>query len=191
MTNPLGVDMKHRTAIVMAGSIVGVMLAGSAVLAANFGILSGADDLGALDPQTPPISTNVVTPTTTVSSTVPSDLVAYQVEGLGVVTLLRQGDTLDVDSVTVDPAWVWEIDDDSDHLGGVKIEFGNGEREVEFRAWVENGEVVVSVDEENVVIDGSDSDDDSDEIEDEDDSDDVEDHDESEDEDDDSHEEDD
>ncbi len=185
--------MKHRTALVMAGSIVGVMLAGSAVLAANFGILSGADDLGALDPQTPPISTNVVTPTTTVSSTVPGDLVAYQIEGLGVVTLLRQGDTLGVDSVTVDPAWRWEIEDDSDHLGGVKIEFQNGEREVEFRAWVENGEVVVSVEEENVVVDDSVSDDDSDEDEHDDDSDDDEDHDESEGEDDedDSHEEDD
>lgn len=189
--------MKHRTALVMAGSIVGVMLAGSAVLAANFGILSGADDLGALDPQTPPISANVVTPTTTVSSTVPSDLVAYQIEGLGVVTLLRQGDTLGVESVTVDPAWRWEIDGDSDHLGGVKIEFENGEREVEFRAWVENGEVVVSVEEENVVVGDSvsddDSDDESDEDEHDDDSDDDEDHDESEDEDDedDSHEDDD
>jgi hypothetical protein len=185
--------MKHRTALVMAGSIVGVMLAGSAVLAANFGILSGADDLGALDPQTPPISTNVDTPTTTVSSTVPSDLVAYQVEGLGVVTLLREGDMLSVDSVAVDPAWEWEIDDDSDHSGGVKIEFENGEREVEFRAWVENGEVVVSVEEENIVVDDTLSDDDSDDEEAEDDDEDDEDDEEGEDDedDDDSHEEDD
>lgn len=156
--------MKHRTALVMAGSIVGVMLAGSAVLAANFGILSGADDLGALDPQTPPIATVDLSSATTtpVPTTAAGDLVAYQVEGLGVVTLLRQSDMLTVDSVTVDQAWTWEIDDDSDHLGGVKIEFDNGEREVEFRAWVENGEVVVSVDEENVVVDGTVSDDDSD-----------------------------
>lgn len=185
--------MKHRTALVMAGSIVGVMLAGSAVLAANFGILSGADDLGALDPQTPPISTNTVTPTTPVSSTVPSDLVAYQVEGLGVVTLLREGDMLSVDSVAVDPAWAWEVDDDSDHSGGVKIEFENGEREVEFRAWVENGEVVVSVEEENIVVDDTLSDDeDEDEDEEDDEDEDEEDDDEDEDEeDDDSHEEDD
>jgi hypothetical protein len=105
-----------------------------------------------------------------VETTVPGELVAYQVEGLGVVTLVRQGDMLTVDSVTVDPAWGWEIDDDSDHSGGVKIEFKNGDREVEFRAWVENGEVVVSVDEENVVIDDTvsgddDSDDDSSEDE--------------------------
>jgi hypothetical protein len=153
--------MKHRTALVMAGSIVSVMLAGTAVLAANFGILSGADDLGVLDPQTPPVSTVLVaSPTTAAPATTPSDLVAYQVDGLGVVTLVRQGDMLTVDSVAVDPAWKWEVDDDSDHFGGVKIEFANGDREVEFRAWVENGEVVVSVDEENVVVDGTVSDDD-------------------------------
>ena len=183
--------MKHKTALVMAGSIVAVMLAGSAVLAANFGILSGADDLGVLDPQTPPVSTVLVaSPTTAAPTTTPSELVAYQVEGLGVVTLVRQGDMLTVDSVAVDPAWTWEIEDDSDHLGGVKIEFAGGDREVEFRAWVENGEVVVNVEEENVVVDGTVSgDDDSDDDDHEDDSDDE--HEDDEHEDDESHEEDD
>jgi hypothetical protein len=136
----------NRTALAAAASVVAVVLAGTAALAANFGILSGSgDEVGT----TPRIVSSVgddlfvevpvqeVTPTTEASQTL-----AYQVEGVGVVTLARTGDSLVVLSVDVDPQWDAAQSVSSD---GVSIRFTSSSQVIAFSATELNGEVVVDV----------------------------------------------
>lgn len=155
--------MRHKTALTMAASVVGVMLAGSAVLAANMGILSESAELGSLDPLATTPSTTA--PASTIeSTTIPGELVAYQVEGVGIVTLLRNEDVLTVDSVDVDDAWTWESKPDPEHPGGIILVFTSAEQTIEFTAWVEDGQVMVTVEEvadDSVVQDDDESEDDS------------------------------
>ncbi len=137
--------MRHKTALTMATSVVGVMLAGSAVLAANMGILTESAELGSLDPE-------ATTPTTIEvpvvdSTTIPGELVAYQVDGVGVVYLLRNDTLLSVDSVEVSDSWTWESKEDPEHPGGLVLIFMSVDQTIEFTVWVEDGQVMVTVEE--------------------------------------------
>ena len=136
----------NRTALAAAASVVAVVLAGTAALAANFGILSGGGD----DVDTTPrilssivdetfvdVPVQEVTPTTEASQTL-----AYQVEGVGVVTLARTGDSLAVLSVDVDPQWDASQSASAD---GISIRFTSSSQVIGFSATVLNGEVVVDV----------------------------------------------
>lgn len=144
--------MRHKTALTMAASVVGVMLAGSAVLAANMGILSESAELGSLDPLATTTNTtasaSAIELTSTIgSTTIPGELVAYQVQGVGVVTLLRNDDVLTVDSVDVGDSWTWESKPDPEHPGGIILVFTSTGQSIEFTAWIEDGQVMVTVEE--------------------------------------------
>ena len=136
----------NRTALAAAASVVAVVLAGTAALAANFGILSGSGDEADVTPRIlssivdetfVDVPVQEVTPTTEASQTL-----AYQVEGVGVVTLSRTGDSLAVLSVDVDPQWDASQSASAD---GISIRFTSSSQVIGFSATVLNGEVVVDV----------------------------------------------
>lgn len=135
--------MRHKTALTMATSVVGVMLAGSAVLAANMGILTESAGLGSLDPE----ATTSTTIEVVDSTTIPGELIAYQVDGVGVVYLLRNDTVLSVDSVEVSDSWTWELKEDPEHPGGIVLIFTSVDQTIEFTVWVEDGQVMVTVEE--------------------------------------------
>ena len=155
----------NRTALAAAASVVAVVLAGTAALAANFGILSGGgDDMDT----TPRILSSIVDETfvdVPVQEVTPtpegSQTLAYQVEGVGVVTLARTGDSLAVLSVDVDPQWDAS---QSASVDDISIRFTSSSQVIGFSATVLNGEVVVDVvDETPAPAAGTYDDDDSEE----------------------------
>jgi hypothetical protein len=119
--------MKHRTAIVTAASVMVVVLAASAAIAANLGILANGTDTGEIGaltvsaepttstglPETPPATIAVVEDTTppTTGATVPEptapigEVSAYAVADAGVVTLVNDGSTLTVTAVESSDGW--------------------------------------------------------------------------------------
>ena len=132
--------MKHKTALVTALSIAGVMLAGMAALATNVGILDAASGVGELS-----AAAAAETPTTAASTPSPSptdgDVVAYRIEDIGIVTLARQDDELTLHSV-VAGAWGYRLDSEGTELA---ITFMLDDQEVRFGARVEGGQTVVDV----------------------------------------------
>ncbi len=111
--------MKHRTSIVTAASIAVVILAATAAIAANLGILnSGTDtgDVGALTVTSTVLGTapssqvlrvedNEGTTDTTAASQPVGDVQAYAVGDAGVVTLASNNSMLTVLDVTTNPGW--------------------------------------------------------------------------------------
>lgn len=155
----------NRTAIAAAASITAVVLAGTAALAANFGILGATDD-GIDSSITPTVVASTAAPpleANDVAASVP-ELFAYQVDGVGVVTLERLDDTLRLSSVDVDPSqWNWLADEDDE---AVTIRFTSDRSVVSFSANLEDGEIVVEVVDETPVQgdDGSSAGDDDDDM---------------------------
>lgn len=157
----------NRTALAAAASITAVVLAGTAALAANFGILSAADDGidGSITPMVVASTTAPPVETNDAAAPVP-ELLAYQVEGVGVVTLERSEDTLGLSSVDVDASqWSWLEDEGDD---GVEIRFTSDRSIVSFSATLEDGEIVVDVVDETPIggDDESRADDDESELDD-------------------------
>jgi hypothetical protein len=136
--------MKHKTAMVTAISVVTVLLAGAGALAANVGILSSTSEVGSLSAVSADVSKVSSVP-------IGPEVVAYQVAGIGVVTLARDGNNLSLDSVAVGD-WSYEVDGQSD---GINIAFRLGDREVLFHAAVDNGQTLVSVQEDDVIVQDS------------------------------------
>jgi hypothetical protein len=136
----------NRTALAAAASVVAVVVAGTAALAANFGILSGSGDEADVMPSI--VSTiaddafvdvpvQEVTATTEASQTL-----AYQVEGVGVVTLTRTADMLSVASIDVDQQWTAAQVPSAD---GVSIRFTSSSQVIAFSASVIGDQVTVDV----------------------------------------------
>jgi len=115
--------MKHRTAIVTAASVMIVIVAATAAIAANLGILANGTDTGEIGtltvaassvPEVPAASVKKVadpSPTSTSTSApqqeaAPSgDISAYEVGDAGVVTLASDGSTLTIVNVEPNPGW--------------------------------------------------------------------------------------
>ena len=156
-----------RTALAAAASITAVVLAGTAALAANFGILGATDD--GIDSSITPtvVASTAAPPAETNDAAAPApELFAYQVEGVGVVTLERSDHTLGLSSVDVDPLqWSWIVNEDED---AVEIRFTSDSSIVSFSATLDDGEIVVDVVDETPVVDDDDSraDDDASELDD-------------------------
>lgn len=136
--------MKHRTALMVALSMLSVVVAGTAAVAANLGILESSAQAGAVSPiASMPSSTSVAS--TTEPSAPGSDSVAYQIPDVGVVSLIRDGDSLTVESVE---AAGWDVSVKSEGAE-VEIELRSGDRVVTFKAEVDGDMVVVDVVEES------------------------------------------
>lgn len=143
----------NRTALAAAASITAVVLAGTAALAANFGILGATDD-GIDSSITPTVVASAAAPPLETNDAVP-ELFAYQVDGVGVVTLERLDDSLALSSVDVDSSlWSWLEDEDDD---GVEIRFTSDSSIVRFSATLDDGQIVVDVVDETPIDDDDDS----------------------------------
>lgn len=174
--------MNHKTALATAASVAGVLLAGVVAVGANIGILASTD-VGELDSQDPTVvaassetrqpevvtvvvddllgatseSSAVSTPSTTLPPAPQTELLAFEVPGVGIITLARQDGILAVDEIQA-AGWDWTIQEEGRE---VKIVFVSGDRQIEFEAKVQNGEVVPKVEERQTRRGYDDDDDDS------------------------------
>ncbi len=145
--------MKHRTALVSAMSIAGVVLAGATAVGANLGILNSSQGLGEISAVEPVTTSTALTAPASTPPTVPvttpqPDLVAYQINGVGVVTIARHGSDLKLDSADVGD-WSYEVSGQGEAL---TMAFRFEEREIQFEAALTDGQIVVDVWEEQVIV---------------------------------------
>jgi hypothetical protein len=136
----------NRTALAAAASIVAVVLAGTAALAANFGILTGGSEGEIVAPSvvsTLPETLVVDVPVEVVTETTAApETLAYQVEGVGVVTLERSEDTLRLVSVDLDSQWQFT---ELPSSNGVVVRFFSADQVIAFSATVVDGEAIIEV----------------------------------------------
>jgi hypothetical protein len=156
-------SLTSRTSLVTAAAIAGVLIAGTAAVAANIGILNAADssDIGELaatdellpttgaaagTPPAPPV------PPSTASTTVPPNGVQqYDIEGSGSVWLLSTTSGLALDHVVAQPGWNSVLSQGD--LRSLRVDFTNGDRTIVFTAAVgDDGAVVVDVTEPTTVL---------------------------------------
>lgn len=132
-------------------SIAGVVLAGATALGANLGILNSSQGLGEIS-AVAPIATSATSSTVSTKPGTPeSDLVAYQINGVGVVTIAREGSQLSLGSADVGSG-TYEVTSQGETLA---VAFRFEDRQVDFEAQVTEGQVVVDVWEDKVVVQSS------------------------------------
>ncbi len=161
-------SLATRTTLITGLAIAGVVLAGTAAIAANIGILNSTDDssIGSLTAtddlaQTSPAevevqlmetitSTTVPAPTTTTESTVPAGS-SYVVADAGSVSVAATPTGLTLLSAAANPDWTAEaVQADP---GTLTVTFRTGDRTVVFLATLgANGEIVADVTEPIVVM---------------------------------------
>ncbi len=157
-----------RTTILTAAAVAGVLLAGTAAVAANIGILNAADDstlgdLAATDELLPAaapagIPTTVATVETTapastvVETTLPTDVAQqYDIEEAGSVWIMTTTSGLALDHVEAVPGWSPLLSQGD--LRSLRVEFSNGDRTIVFSASLgEDGAVVVDVTEPSTIF---------------------------------------
>lgn len=151
-----------KTSIATTLSIVGVLATGGVALAVNTAVLDST--VSSIDGPLPlveaivPGSVVSADATMPVESTVPPETErtasetiasaaavesAYDVRGVGIVTLKRSVTGLDV--VAVKPVLGWSYDAESERLNRVEIKFSNGTQRVKFNAELLDGRIISSV----------------------------------------------
>ncbi len=159
----------NRTSLVTAAAIAGVLIAGTAAVAANIGILNAADDsaigdLAATDELLPDPaagadietvavdvpSTPAATPTT---PTTVADNVAqqYDIDGTGTVWVMTTTSGIALDHVVAEPGWIPVLSQGD--LRSLRVDFLNGDRTIVFTAAIgDDGAVIVDVTEPTTVV---------------------------------------
>lgn len=146
-----------RTSLATTLSVVGVMATGGVALAVNTTVLDStvssvegpAPLAEALVPVAPlavesTIPVDSTTPITPVSPTVPAPVQsAYDVQGIGLITLEQSGTNLSV--VGVNPVSGWTYDSTNERANRTEIKFVNGTQNVRFTAELLDGRVVTAV----------------------------------------------
>ncbi len=162
-------SLTSRTSLLTAAAIAGVLLAGTAAVAANIGILNAADssamgDLAATDelladPATDAADTTPVTAETTpaTTSTVPASASAgaaaqqYDISGTGTVWVMTTTSGLALDHVVAEPGWSAALSQGD--LRSLQVDFTNGDRTIVFTASLgADGALVVDVTEPTTVL---------------------------------------
>ena len=148
-----------------AAAIAGVLVAGTAAVAANIGILNAADssaigDLAVTDELLPAAAADTSTtvlesttvPTTTVATTPDAPLPQqYDIENTGTVWVMTTTSGLALDHVVAETGWN-PVLTQSD-LRSLQVDFTNGDRTIVFTAALaDDGSVVVDVTEPTTVI---------------------------------------
>jgi hypothetical protein len=159
--------MTSRTSLVTAAAIAGVLIAGTAAVAANIGILNAADsstigDLTATDELLPTAGADIDTSTTILeSTTVPSTTVVtvpdaplpqrYDIESIGSVWVTTTTSGIALDHIVAEPAWT-PLPSQGD-LRSLRVDFTSGDRTIVFTAALaDDGSVVVDVTEPTTVV---------------------------------------
>jgi len=166
---PTGPRWKNRTSLVTAAAVAGVLIAGTAAVAANIGILDAADesaigDLAATDELLPTAGADTDTSTTTTMAvtevTAPPTTIAapdggvqqYAIDGVGTVWIATTRSGVAVDHVDALPGWSAALTQTD--LRSLQVDLTNGDRTVQFVAALgDDGLVVVDVTEPMVVMD--------------------------------------
>ena len=161
--------MTSRTSLMTAAAIAGVLLAGTAAVAANIGILNAADssaigDLAATDELLPSPGGPTVTvaslesPTTTAApttTTLAADATMaaqqYDISDTATVWVLATRSGIALDHVVAEPGWVSALSQSDPR--SLTVNFVNGGRTVVFTASLgDDGVVVVDVTEPTTVV---------------------------------------
>jgi len=156
--------MNRRTTLVTAGTVAVTLLAGSAAVAANIGVLSAAEDdsIGNLsaeatvaapttiaEPQIvdiyledpAPRPTEPTTSTTTATIAAPEVTTQeFAVEGAGTVTLDQDGAGIRVSDVDANDGWLWKTEQSS--ATEVVVTFASSDTIYEFYASVDGNGVL-------------------------------------------------
>lgn len=175
MTSTPPVDPRHRprrsltsrTSLLTAVAIAGVLVAGTAAVAANIGILNAADnstigELTATDGLLPDLAADAGIPTsaageaplppsTTVTARADDSVQQYDIAGTGAVWVMTTSSGLTLDHVVAAPGWTAALSQGD--LRSLQVEFTNVERTVVFTASLgDDGTVVVDVTEPTTVL---------------------------------------
>jgi len=174
MTSTPPVDPRHRlrrtltsrTSLLTAAAIAGVLVAGTAAVAANIGILNAADsntigELTATDGLLPDVGADADTPTSAAGEPplAPSTLTApaddsvqqYDISGAGAVWVMPTSSGLALDHVVAAPGWSAALSQSD--LRSLHVEFTDGDRTVVFTASLDDdGTVVVDVTEPTTIF---------------------------------------
>lgn len=169
-----------KTSLATTLSVIGVLAAGGVTLAVNTTVLDSTVPsveglsplaetlvLGAalsVDSTIPVVIAQIATETTVVPASVQS---AYDVQGVGIITLEQNATSLTI--VSVNPVSGWRYDSTSTGATSVEIKFTNGTRSVMFSAELLDGQVVTAVQATDVSFASQPKDDDDDDEEEDDD----------------------
>ncbi len=157
-------SFKSRTSLVTAAAIAGVLLAGTAAVAANIGILNAADssaigDLAATDELLPVAGAGIPTvkveapeaPTTTTTMPPASGAQQYDIEDAGTVWIMTTTSGLALDHVVAEPDWNSTLSQGDPR--SLQVDFTNGTRTIVFTAVLaDDGSVAVDVTEPTTVV---------------------------------------
>jgi len=158
-----GRSLTSRTSLLTAAAVAGVLLAGTAAVAANIGILNAADsstigELAATDDLLPAAGSDADTPTTVTVETAPSTTLAsaptaaqqYDIAGTGTVWVVTTTSGLALDHVVAEPGWVSTLTQAD--LRSLRVDFVNGDRTIVFTASIGDDGLVVDVTEPTTVV---------------------------------------
>ena len=134
-----------------AAAIAAVLVAGSAAVAANIGILDAADssaigDLAATDELLPAAGAAhaTVTPSTVTTMPPATGPQRYDIANTGSVWVMTTNSGLALDHVVAEPAWTSVLSQGD--LRSLRVDFTNGDRTIVFTAALaDDGSVVVDV----------------------------------------------
>ena len=162
-----------KTPLAAVLSISGVISAGGIAFAANTNLLdSGAPTVSGNPAQTAVITTtpatttgssvivettvdgsttttilavpSTTTPGTTIPPVAATNLVTYQVPGVGAVTIQESDTSIVIDAVAVEAGWKYKIDDSSSATR-VEVEFTSQTLKIEFHARLLAGRIITSI----------------------------------------------
>ncbi len=148
----------RRTSVITAAAIAGVVLAGSAAIAANIGILSAADrskvgTLSATGAITPATTQRVdvylddpASTTTVASSGHAADTQEFAVDAAATVSVIQTAVGIHLGDVVANPGWTWSAAQTD--ASTLKVTFTDGHRTLEFHATVgPDGTIAAAVNE--------------------------------------------
>ena len=146
-------SLTSRTSLITAVAVAGVLVAGTAAIAANIGILNSTDDssigsLSATDDLVDETSTtSVATTLATTTTTTPEDSAtnagdSYVVDDAGVVTLSSASGSLALVSVVPQPGWT--VTSSQPDAVRLEVSFTNGVRTLVFSAVLGPDDVVTA-----------------------------------------------
>ena len=153
-----GRSLTSRTSLVTAAAIAGVLIAGTAAVAANIGILNAADssaigDLAATDELLPAPDADVDAPivtmataeapeTTAATTTVPAGVAQrYDIAEAGSVWVLATRSGIALDHVVGEEGWTSGLSQSDPRV--LRVDFTNGVRTIVFTAELGNGGAVL------------------------------------------------
>jgi hypothetical protein len=141
--------LKGRTSLVTAAAIAGVLVAGTAAVAANIGILNAADsstfgELSVTDELVSAGASATGVATTAITTPTAGGVQRYDIDTAGSVWVATTTSGLAIDHVEAASGWSSALSQSD--LGSLQVDFTNGDRTIVFTATLaDDGRVVADV----------------------------------------------